>query len=111
MRPVSPRGQCKKCCWFNSGEAKDSSVKNLPDYLRSGDLLVFNNTKVIPGRLYGKRGEAKVEVTLHKREAATQWRVFAKPAKKCRLNDMLNFAGLEAQVIGNWRGGGTITRL
>ena len=62
----------------------DSHVSDLSSFLRAGDVLVFNDTRVIPGRLFGKRGAAKIEVTLHKRCGATQWQVFAKPAKKAR---------------------------
>ncbi len=77
----------------------DAQVSNLCDQLRSGDILVFNNTRVIPGRLAGKRGDATIQVTLHKRESETVWRAFAKPAKKARLGDTIDFSGLCAQVI------------
>jgi S-adenosylmethionine:tRNA ribosyltransferase-isomerase len=82
----------------NKGDLTHKSVLDLAEYLTSGDIIVFNDTRVIPGRLYGKRGEAKIEITLHKRNSATQWQVFAKPAKKCRLGDTLDFNGLKATV-------------
>ncbi len=75
-----------------------SCVADLAYFLNKGDILVFNDTRVIPGRLIGKRGEAKIQITLHKREDDTLWRVFAKPAKKCRLGDILDFDGLKANV-------------
>lgn len=79
-------------------EISHACVGDLADFLKDGDALVFNDTKVIPGRLTGKRGDAKVQITLHKKETATLWRVFAKPAKKCRLGDELDFDGLKATV-------------
>ncbi len=51
------------------GEAVDSHIKNLCDFFRHGDVMVFNDTKVIPARLLGKRGDARVEVLLHKGRA------------------------------------------
>lgn len=97
LRPADPRDSARMLV-VDDG-LQHTSVGDLANYLRSGDLLIFNDTRVIPGRLYGKRGDAKVEVTLHKKESPTTWRVFAKPAKKCRLGDILNFTGLEAEVI------------
>ena len=71
---------------------QDCTLRDLPDLLRPGDIMVFNDTKVIPGRLVGRRGEAKVEVTLHKAVGAGAWRAFAKPAKRLRPGDRLVFA-------------------
>ena len=74
--------------------------------LRAGDVLVVNNTEVIPARLRGKRGEASISVTLHKRVSDHVWRVFAKPAKKCRIDDMITFsADFAATVRGRGVGG------
>ncbi|MFC4348194.1 tRNA preQ1(34) S-adenosylmethionine ribosyltransferase-isomerase QueA [Kordiimonas lipolytica] len=98
LRPVEPRDAARMLI-VDNGKLIDEGVKNLVDRLTDKDVLVTNDTRVIPGRLTGKRGEAKIEVTLHKREDATTWRVFAKNAKKCRLGDMLDFAGLQAEVI------------
>lgn len=97
LRPAEPRDSARML--IVQDDISHASVSDLASYLTAKDLLVFNDTRVIPGRLYGKRGDAKVEVTLHKRESDTIWRVFAKPAKKCRLGDTLDFTGLEAQVI------------
>ena len=96
LRPVVPRDSSRMLI---VGEAfEHASVRDLGTFLRAGDVLVFNDTKVIPGRLTGKRGDAKIQITLHKKESATAWRVFAKPAKKCRLGDELDFDGLKAVV-------------
>jgi S-adenosylmethionine:tRNA ribosyltransferase-isomerase len=78
----------------------DRHVRDLPDLLNPGDLLVYNDTRVIPARLTGKRGEVKVEATLHKREGADTWHVFAKPGKRLRIGDTITFApDLSAEVM------------
>lgn len=98
LRPVSPRDSARML--LVDGDVIDNAhVSDLPQLLLPGDVLVFNDTRVIPGRLTGKRGEAKIQVTLHKRVTDIVWRVFAKPAKKARLGDVINFDGLEAEVI------------
>ncbi|WP_417460726.1 tRNA preQ1(34) S-adenosylmethionine ribosyltransferase-isomerase QueA [Kordiimonas sp.] len=98
LRPASPRDAAKMLVVKPEG-LEHKGVLDLADYLTEKDVLVFNDTRVIPGRLSGKRGDAKVELTLHKRESDTVWRAFAKPAKKCRLGDKLDFNGLAAEVI------------
>jgi len=97
LRPAVPRDSARML--VVNDELAHKNVKDLVQYLKAGDVLVFNDTKVIPGRLFGKRGDAKIQVTLHKKEEATLWRVFAKPAKKCRLGDELDFGGLKAIVV------------
>ena len=84
----------------------DRQVGDLPSLLRAGDVLVVNNTEVIPARLRGKRGEASISVTLHKRVSDHVWRVFAKPAKKCRIDDTIMFSNdFSAIVQGRGVGG------
>ncbi len=97
LRPVSPRDSARMLL-VNDNGLEDASVADLPSQLRAGDVLVFNDTRVIPGRLFGKRGEAGIQVTLHKRESANVWKVFAKPAKKAKLGDVIDFSGLAAEV-------------
>ena len=76
----------------------DRQVHDLPDLLRAGDLLVFNDTRVIPAQLSGRRPgrgggpSAKIDVTLHKRENADSWRAFARPAKRLSPGDRIAFA-------------------
>ncbi len=72
----------------------DRIVSDLPDLLGQGDLMVVNNTRVIPARLEGRRGEAGVSVTLHQRIAPDTWRCFAKPARKLRLGDQVEFSSI-----------------
>ena len=54
---------------------------------------MVNNTKVIPARLIGKRGEATISITLHQQVSDAEWLVFAKPAKKLRLGDAVGLGG------------------
>lgn len=88
-RPVTPRDAARLLVVGDVLE--DATIRDLPEFLRAGDVMVFNNTKVIPARLFGKRGDAKVEVTLHKRLEALSskevWQAFAKPAKRLRVGD------------------------
>lgn len=98
LRPASPRDSARMLV-VEPGGCTDSHVSRLCDQLNSGDVLVFNDTRVIPGRLTGKRGDATIQVTLHKRETETTWRAFAKPAKKARLGDTIDFSGLSAKVV------------
>ena len=95
-----------------SGDAMaDRHIRDLPTLLRAGDLLVVNNTRVIPARLSGRRGEAGISVTLHKHETGAEWLVFAKPAKKCRPDDVILFGdGFAALVIGRGEGGAFVEK-
>ena len=72
----------------------DRIVSDLPDLLGQGDLMVVNNTRVIPARLEGRRGEAGISVTLHQRIAPDTWRCFVKPARKLRLGDQVEFSSI-----------------
>lgn len=79
----------------------DLHVRDLPSLLRAGDVLVFNDTKVIPAQLHGRRGEAKIGVTLHKREDAWRWHAFVKNAKRLKLGDRVDFGGGLSGVVEN----------
>jgi S-adenosylmethionine:tRNA ribosyltransferase-isomerase len=93
--PASPRDSARLL--VASSGLQDRRVRNLPDLLRPGDLLIFNDTKVIPAQLSGRRearaggSEARVEVTLHKREGADLWRAFARPAKRLAPGERIRF--------------------
>jgi S-adenosylmethionine:tRNA ribosyltransferase-isomerase len=63
----------------------DCTIPDLIHLLTSDDVLVFNNTKVIPARLHAMRGESHVELLLHKQIVPLSWRCFAKPAKRLKL--------------------------
>lgn len=107
QHPASPRDSARL---LDVGEAlADRRMLDLPTLLKPGDLLVYNDTKVIKARLFGRRGTASVEVTLHKpahQGASTAWYAFARPAKKLRLGDMVEFApGFVAAVTAKGEGG------
>ena len=70
----------------------DRKIADLPAVLRPGDLLVTNDTKVIPARLTGRRGTTGIEVTLHKSVDGQRWQAFARPARKLKAGDRLDFA-------------------
>jgi len=81
-------------------------VSDLPGLLRPDDVMVVNDTKVIPARLIGRRGQAKVEVTLHRRIDGSRWRAFAKPAKKLKIgDDFVCELGLVGEVVEKLDGG------
>jgi S-adenosylmethionine:tRNA ribosyltransferase-isomerase len=104
QRPAEPRDAAKLLLIGDALE--DRIVRDLPELLMPGDLLVVNDTRVIPARLFGKRGIASVEATLHKREAAGVWAVFARGAKRLKDNDTVVFGeGLSAIVKGRSEGG------
>ena len=84
----------------------DRRFSDLVELLAPGDMLVFNDTRVIPARLVGRRGEVRIEVTLHKVIDDSRWDAFVRPARKLKLGDRLAFAeDFEAEVIAKGRGG------
>jgi len=72
---------------------EDAHVLDLPRRLRSGDCLVFNDTRVIPAQLEGRRGEAKIGATLHKRIDLRRWQAFIRNAKRLKVGDEIIFGG------------------
>lgn len=100
LRPVSPRHSAKMLV-VRQGAFTDKTVTDLPSMLRPGDVIVFNDTKVIPAQLYGKRGEMNVECNLHKRESAVEWRAFAKKTKRMKPGEIISFGNgrLDAEIL------------
>ena len=100
LRPASPRDAARMLVLDGAGPdgaTRDRLVSDLPGELRRGDLLVFNDTRVIPAQLEGKRGEARIGATLHKREGARRWRAFIRNAKRLRDGETIDFgAGVTA---------------
>jgi S-adenosylmethionine:tRNA ribosyltransferase-isomerase len=90
LRPAVPRDAARMLLVQPEG-LRDFGVRDLPDCLRAGDCLVFNDTLVIPAQLEGKRGEARIGATLHKREGPRQWRAFIRNAKRLRESDEIDF--------------------
>ncbi len=104
QEPASPRDSARLLHVDNA--LADLSVRDLPTLLSPGDVLVLNNTKVIPARLRGRRGEASIEITLHKRNGDQSWCAFARPARKLREGDKISFSSdFSADVIEKRDGG------
>ncbi len=97
-----------------NGEIKHKVFTDILDYLKKGDCLVLNNTKVIPARLIGERAETggHVEVLLLKRQEGDVWETLVKPGKKCKPGTMLSFGGglLKAQVLATVEEGNRLIR-
>lgn len=97
QRPAKPRDSARLL--VVGREMDGRLIRDLPLLLAPGDLMVLNDTRVIPTRISGLRGEARIEVTLHKQEAPATWRAFARPARKLSPGDELAFdEGLRAEV-------------
>ena len=89
-RPIEPRDAARLLVVGERFE--DRGIADLPSLLQPGDALVVNDTRVIPARLSGRRGAAQIELTLHMEEAPDRWRAFARPAKRLRRGDRIDFA-------------------
>ncbi|MEM6407399.1 MAG: tRNA preQ1(34) S-adenosylmethionine ribosyltransferase-isomerase QueA [Pseudomonadota bacterium] len=111
-RPVSPRSAAKLLV-AERDRLRDAHVRDLVDLLAPGDLLVVNNTKVIPARLFGtrERGEntSKIEVTLLHPNRDGDWNALIKPLRKVKDGELIRFdAGLEACLVGRADGQGLL---
>jgi S-adenosylmethionine:tRNA ribosyltransferase-isomerase len=91
LRPARPRDSARMLL-VDCESTLDREVTDLPTVLRPGDVLVFNDTKVIPAQLEGRRGNARVGVTLHKREDLRRWWAFVRNARRVQVNDIIEFA-------------------
>ena len=97
--PCEPRDAARLLFIPRAGGFEDRQIKDLPTLLRPSDLLVFNDTKVIPARLTGRRGEAMIEITLYRDLGGGMWRSFARGARRLHVDDRLVFAeGFDAVV-------------
>jgi len=96
LRPVRPRDSARMLVVRGgSSDFEDRGVIDLPDLLDPGDILVFNDTRVIPAQLEGRRenGEARIGATLHKRLDLRRWQAFVRNAKRVRIGDRIVFGG------------------
>jgi S-adenosylmethionine:tRNA ribosyltransferase-isomerase len=101
LRPAEPRDNARLL--LVSGDAvEDRQVRDLPGLLRAGDMLVFNDTRVIPAQLEGQRGDARIGATLHKRMGPRSWQAFVRNAKRVRLGDQIDF-GADVTAIASAR--------
>jgi S-adenosylmethionine:tRNA ribosyltransferase-isomerase len=121
QHPVAPRDAARLLVVAERG-LEDRRVSDLPALLRPGDLLVLNDTRVIPARLTGERGAARIEVTLHQPAEsdgtgesapadAALWRAFARPGRRLRVGDRLRFdPELAAEVLAKGTSGEVVLR-
>jgi len=99
LRPARPRDSARLLV-VRGSDISDRQVLDLPRLLQGGDVLVFNDTKVIPAQLEGTRGDARIGATLHKREGPREWQAFLRNARRARIGDSIDFgAGVHASVV------------
>ena len=115
--PVRPAESARLLVLSCKGRPADRRIADLPDLLRAGDLLVFNDTKVVPAQLEGRRERrtnghvltARIGLTLHRQLAPQTWRAIARGRRKLRIGDTLVFEKddhrLPAEMIGEAPGG------
>jgi S-adenosylmethionine:tRNA ribosyltransferase-isomerase len=99
LRPANPRDSARLLVVEPGCEFRDLQVSDLPDLLRAGDIMVFNDTRVIPARLKGvrTRGENRVavEATLHRRLSPHAWTAFMRPGKRLAPGDRVSFGEMQ----------------
>jgi S-adenosylmethionine:tRNA ribosyltransferase-isomerase len=100
LRPASPRDSARLLLVGPNGLA-DQVMTDLPSLLRAGDVLVFNDTRVIPAQLEGRRGNASIGATLHKREGMREWRAFIRNARRVRDGDRIDFGSGVSALAGS----------
>jgi S-adenosylmethionine:tRNA ribosyltransferase-isomerase len=100
-RPKEPRETARLLVLPAAGGLSDRHIADLPALVRPGDLLVFNDTKVIPARLVGRRGLARIEITLAHDQGGGAWSVFAKGARRLKPGERIDFAAdFSAEILG-----------
>jgi len=114
LRPASPRDSARllTVSGRDVGTLGDLSFMDLPRCLRAGDVLVINDTRVIPEQLFAQKGDAAIGVTLHKRETANRWWSFVKNARRLKDGDHVDFGrgliSLTGIVIEKGQDGGIL---
>ncbi len=112
LRPARPRDSARMLVVAGAGSDAPPPVghlvRDLPGLLRRGDVLVFNDTRVIPAQLEGVRGEARIGATLHKRIDLRRWQAFVRNGKRLRVGDRIDFpanvatTAEERHADGSW---------
>ncbi len=113
--PMEPRDHSRMLvCHKDTGTLEHRIFHNLPEYLKKGDVLVINQTKVIPARLLGEKEDTKVpvEFLLLKRQTKDDWEAIVRPGRRLKPGVMVSFGGglLRAEILGNVKdtGGRTV---
>ncbi|MEL1250381.1 tRNA preQ1(34) S-adenosylmethionine ribosyltransferase-isomerase QueA [Aurantiacibacter gilvus] len=109
LRPARPRDAARMLVVEGDKPFADRGVLDLPQYLRAGDVLVFNDTRVIPAQLEGHRGEARIGATLHKRVDLRRWQAFIRNAKRLREGDTVEFGANVTAVAEQRHADGSFT--
>src|SRR5262245_60984487 len=104
LRPAAPRDRAKLLIVRPPGDFDDRIFHELPDVLRPGDLLVFNDTRVLPAALKGIRlgrgdGEPQISALLFERVDESRWKAFAKPGKRLKHGDRISFGAREGVCL------------
>ncbi len=108
LRPAVPRDSARLLGVCGEGPFADRIVRDLPGMLRAGDVLVFNDTRVIPAQLEGTKGNARIGATLHKRIDLRRWQAFVRNGRRLSAGDVIDFgAGVTAlaealHADGSW---------
>ena len=92
LRPARPRDSARMLLVSGAESVADRIVSELPMFLRKGDVLVFNDTRVIPAQLEGTRGNARIGATLHKRIDLRRWQAFIRNAKRLSEGEVISFS-------------------
>jgi S-adenosylmethionine:tRNA ribosyltransferase-isomerase len=110
QHPIHPR-DAARLLWIARSGIADCAVRDLPALLCPGDVVVVNDTRVIPAQLVARRGQARIGITLDRPRADGAWHALARNARRLRVGDELRFedhASLRAAVIGRDADGGVV---
>jgi S-adenosylmethionine:tRNA ribosyltransferase-isomerase len=100
QEPLPERDASRMMVVFRKeGRFTHSWFRELPDFLAAGDRLVLNDTKVIPAKAWGRRGEASIEFLFIRQRSPGEWIVLARPAKRVHVGDRIEFAPDFAAVV------------
>ena len=103
LRPHEPKDMSRMLVVQENGQMDDKRMIDLVDYFTADDVIVFNNTKVIPAQLYGMCRGFDVECNLHKRLGPVEWVAFARKVKRLRVGDTIEFGDVLRAFVLNIR--------